>query len=73
MRVYFDLCSEEWRLNEEKGAVIDNDVWEDWKQGMQLLLSKPAFANSWEKILEANPQNYYEEPFVEFVNQIICK
>jgi hypothetical protein len=32
MRAYFDLCSEEYDLHQQK--VIDKKVWENWKEGM---------------------------------------
>jgi hypothetical protein len=32
MRVYFDLCFEEWHLHERR--LIREDVWRVWDQGM---------------------------------------
>jgi hypothetical protein len=48
MRAYFDLCFEEWYLNERK--LIDADVWEVWKGGMKAAMSKTVFQQAWIKI-----------------------
>jgi hypothetical protein len=48
MRSYFDLCFEEWDLNEKK--LISPDFWMTWQEGMQTALSKPAFRQAWEVI-----------------------
>ncbi|CAA6828433.1 MAG: Unknown protein [uncultured Sulfurovum sp.] len=60
-RAYFDLCSEEYFLSKEK--LIDEHVWNLWKQGMQSSFNKPAFSNAWKQI----PTNdYYCEEFQNF-------
>lgn len=41
MRLYFDLCSEEFFLF-QKGR-IDKEIWQEWKSGMTYMLNKPAF------------------------------
>ena len=48
MRLYFDLCFEEWLLNEKK--LIDEVIWFVWKDGIATALSKSAFIQAWSKI-----------------------
>lgn len=48
MRAYFDLCFEEWYLNQR--GLIDKEIWKVWKGGMEAALSKPAFGQAWGKI-----------------------
>lgn len=45
MRAYFDLCSEEFHLNEN--SYIDADVWEVWEGGIKYALTKKAFRDAW--------------------------
>jgi len=70
MRVYFDLCSEEFFLN--KRGHIDEDVWKEWKQGMEFAFNKPAFKSAWEKFIRDT--GYYTD-FANFVNSKmnLCK
>lgn len=48
MRAYFDLCFEEWHLNQR--GLIDKESWKVWKGGMKAALSKPAFGQAWGQI-----------------------
>ena len=48
MRAYFDLCFEEWHLNNEK--LVDRKFWDIWKGGMEFAFSKPSFQQAWEII-----------------------
>jgi hypothetical protein len=50
MKVYFDLCSEEFYLY-RKGH-LDKDAWEEWEEGMDSLFKRPAFRTAWKKISE---------------------
>lgn len=63
MRVYFDLCSEEFFLF--KHGHLDEKVWKEWQSGMAYAFKKPAFKLAWEKI--AKDTGYYTE-FERFVN-----
>ena len=65
-RAYFDLCSEEFYLS--KSNLIDNDVWELWKSGLEASLQKPAFQYSWKKIQK---NKYYCEEFEKFITTIL--
>jgi hypothetical protein len=51
MKVYFDLCSEEFYLY--KKGHLDKDAWEEWEDGMDSLFKKPAFKTAWKKMSEA--------------------
>jgi hypothetical protein len=48
IRAYFDLCFEEWYLNERH--LIDKETWVVWGGGMKTALSKTAFRQAWEII-----------------------
>jgi len=47
LRVYFDLCSEEYFLHEEK--YIKENVWKEWKEGMQVAFNKKAIRKYWQE------------------------
>jgi uncharacterized membrane protein YhiD involved in acid resistance len=68
MRVYFDLCSEEYSLHKSKH--IDEKTWEEWESGIKYAISKTAFREAWRII--AKDTRYYTE-FASFVNKIINK
>ncbi|RUO63949.1 hypothetical protein SAMN06297229_1885 [Pseudidiomarina planktonica] len=65
MRAYFDLCSEEYFLNENKN--LDKKTWKEWESGMKASFSKPAFRKAW-KTLKLD-SNYYSG-FTAFVKSI---
>lgn len=48
MRAYFDLCFEEWYLQDQ--GLLDNRLWRIWEGGMATAMSKPAFRQAWAKI-----------------------
>lgn len=63
MRLYFDLCSEEyhlWRHN-----VIPNKVWELWKEGMQIATDSPIYKEAWNAIKH--------EYFTDFATYFECE
>ncbi len=68
MRVYFDLCSEEYFLH--KKGVLDEDVWKEWQEGMISAFNKPAFKIAWKQVTQDS--DFYKE-FKDFVNSIIKK
>jgi len=62
MKAYFDLCAEEYFLNRK--AVIDRDIWLDWKEGMVYVFNRPAFLKGW-KIVSRHRDIYSSfKPFV---------
>ena len=64
MRAYFDLSSEEYFLWKNKN--IDNNVWEEWKSGIECAMSKTAFQKGWECI----DTSYYDD-FTVFIEDIL--
>ena len=66
MRVYFDLCSEEYFLY--KNEYIDNKVWKEWEEGMAFAFNKQAFKIAWQKI--SRDSDFYTE-FKRFVTSKI--
>jgi len=63
MRVYFDLCSEEYFLMIHK--YILPEVWQEWETGMTFAFAKPAFREAWQKI--SADSGFYQK-FEKFVN-----
>lgn len=48
MRLYFDLCSEEYHLY--KRGRIPSDVWELWEDGMRLSIRRERYRRAWEQL-----------------------
>ena len=48
MRLYFDLCSEEYHLY--KRGRIPSDVWELWEDGMRLSVRRERYRMAWEQL-----------------------
>lgn len=63
VRAYFDLCSEEFFLAEKK--MIDQNVWNMWKDEILESMTRPIFQQVWKKI-ESEYETY--PAFVTFVN-----
>ena len=64
MRLYFDLCSEEFLLHSK--GVIDDYVWSLWVEGMRTLMNKTKYKTAW-KLLGS----YYDnKSFVNFMNDL---
>lgn len=68
MRVYFDLCSEEYFLH-IKGH-LDNEAWNEWEKGMEDAFKKRAFKEAWTIITEKSI--FYHE-FKQFVESKMIK
>jgi hypothetical protein len=66
MRLYFDLCFEEWLLNEQK--LVDNLIWDVWEDGIKTAMSKTAFKQAWDLILD---DTKYGKNFETFMSNII--
>ena len=63
MRIYFDLCSEEFFLHEN--GHIDDKVWKEWEKGMIVAFNKPAFRTAWNEVIKKS--GYYRD-FMKFVD-----
>lgn len=65
MRLYFDLCSEEYYLHTK--GVIDEHVWELWTDGIKTALRKQNYKTAW-KLLGG----YYDDTsFKNFMSDLI--
>lgn len=70
IRSYFDLCYEQYFLNNQE--LLDPKVWDDWKEGMKYLFSCPAFFDLWRK--EYDESKYFEaNGFKYFVENELLK
>lgn len=45
LHTYFNMCSEQHYLRQ--ATLIDNDVWEMWKEGMRSAMQNPHLTNAW--------------------------
>lgn len=59
MRLYFDLCSEEYWLNEEK--MLPERTWSIWVEGMQTTMNQEPFKEAWGYL-----SGHYDEDFARF-------
>ena len=66
LRAYFDLCSEEFYLNNNR--LVNKEVWNLWQMGMADSLKKPAFIYAWKKI---QSNNYYHPEFAAYIDGLI--
>ena len=69
MRVYFDLCFEEWDLNRRE--LIDDESWKVWKDGIRTAMSKTAFQQAWKIVIATNTE--YGADFQSFIDDAIPK
>ncbi len=68
IKIYFDLCYEEWFLNKNKK--IDKKVWDDWKEGICFAFSKRAFKEAWDKFYADS--DFYKD-FKKYVDSELIK
>jgi hypothetical protein len=66
MRVYFDLCSEEYDLY--RAGYISDRVWNNWKEGIEFAFSKKAFYDAWNII---KMDTIYYPEFTKWIKTII--
>ncbi len=67
MRVYFDLCSEEFDLRDK--CYITEDIFDIWKGGMKYALTKKAFRDAWQII---SKDTKFNKNFEEMVKKLIA-
>lgn len=74
--LYFDLCAEEYRLQQEAPDMIGTYTWELWKEGMKDILDNhPELADFW----QANRKDYEStndsetESFQTFFDGLVSK
>lgn len=64
MRLYFDLCSEEFYLHTK--GVIDPYVWTLWADGIRTNMRKEAYRTAWKML-----GGYYDAPlFIHFMSDL---
>jgi hypothetical protein len=66
MTSYFNLCLEEYTL-EKKRLLKDNQLWDQWRQGIINYMGYEEFQNSW-KILQKN--KCYPEEFRIYIDNL---
>lgn len=65
MRLYFDLCSEEYYLHSQ--GVIDDFVWGLWTEGIKTAMNKKKYQTAWISL-----GGYYDDPsFKKYMSDII--
>ena len=62
MKLYFDLCSEEYDLWENN--MLEERIWRKWEAGIKYAFSKKAYRDGWEIIKE---DAYYYKEFHDWV------
>ena len=70
MRAYFDLCFEEWYLNNRK--LLDKEIWILWKSGMEAAILKPAFKQAWAQIKKDSKFGLEFEQYIESFSEKIA-
>ena len=61
IRLYLDLCSEEYYLY--KQDCLPKDVWKMWLDGMKLMMKLPTFKAEWKSHAQ-----HYNQDFIRFFN-----
>lgn len=67
MRLYFDLCSEEFHL--WKKGMIPNQVWEIWKEGMQITTNRPIYKMAWKELSVEYNRDFWRYFNKEVINK----
>ena len=68
MKAYFNLCSEEFYLYQR--GLLEEYVWNEWKNGMAYAFNRPAFKIAFHKIYKDVDCNH---DFQEFAHGLIKK
>lgn len=66
IRLYFDLCSEEFHLHQKK--LIPDDVWNNWTEGMKLTTKIRVYNTAWKILADS-----YNNDFKIFMEHDIFK
>lgn len=62
MRIYFDLCSEEYHLY--KDGCLDENVWGNWEDGISHAMTKKSFKDAW---IIVNRTSIFDGDFEEWI------
>lgn len=66
MRLYFDLCSEEYHL--WRKGLIPNKVWDMWVEGMQITTYRPIYKMAWKELsaeYNKNFERYFNDEVID--------
>ncbi|MEM1325834.1 MAG: hypothetical protein AAGI23_07770 [Bacteroidota bacterium] len=63
MRIYFNLCSEEYEL--WNNGYIEKRIWDNWKAGIEFAMTKKAFRDAWERTKQ---DAIYHEDFRKWID-----
>ena len=67
MRLYFDLCSEEYHL--WRKGMIPNQIWEMWKEGMQITTNRPIYKKAWKDLSVEYNKDFWQYFNREVINK----
>lgn len=65
MRAYFDLCSEEYYLG--TNDFIESYIWKQWKNGIRMNMTKPAFRQAWTII---SKDTAFDQNFIRMIDEM---
>lgn len=71
MRLYFDLCSEEYHL--WRKGMIPNQIWEMWKEGMQITTNRPIYKKAWKDLSVEYNKDFWQYFNREVINKKGCE
>ena len=66
-RLYFNLCSEEFYLNEH--GLIDEEIWSNWDDGITTRMKSSVMQAEWNTFREEE----YDSKFRQYIDDIIVK
>ena len=66
IRLYFDLCSEEFYLH--NNGHLPDDIWNMWMEGMRLIVNNQDFITEWKRASQS-----YDDVFCIFFDREIFK
>ena len=64
MRLYYDLCSEEFHLYNE--GLVPKDVWDNWVEGMRITTNLQLYRQCWDRL-----KGQYNEEFWKYFEKNI--
>ena len=67
IRLYFDLCSEEYHLRKKR--TISKDIWKKWIEGMRISMRSAIYRTAWDNLkMDYNEdfRDYFEHEVVNY-------
>ena len=65
IRLYLDLCSDEYYLHQQ--GCLQKDVWQMWLENMKLMMKLPTFEAEW----KSHAQHYNQDFFQFFDHEVL--